>query len=78
MTHKRSAAAHKKKKGGLLIGMRSGVKKAAKGAGNEPTGIASKRIWNIVTALLIAVTYVTVNLLVDVLYGWLDPRIRYE
>ena len=28
--------------------------------------------------LLIAVTYVAVNLLVDVLYGWLDPRIRYE
>jgi hypothetical protein len=54
MTHKRSAAAHKKKKGGLLIGMRSGVKKAAKGVG-EPTGIASKRIWNIVTVLLIAV-----------------------
>ena len=28
--------------------------------------------------LLIAVTYVTTNLLIDVLYGWLDPRIRYE
>jgi peptide/nickel transport system permease protein len=27
--------------------------------------------------LLIAATYVTANLLVDVLYGWLDPRIRY-
>jgi peptide/nickel transport system permease protein len=28
--------------------------------------------------LLIAVTYVSVNLLTDVLYGLLDPRIRYE
>jgi ABC-type dipeptide/oligopeptide/nickel transport system permease component len=28
--------------------------------------------------LLIAVTYVTVNLLTDVMYGVLDPRIRYE
>lgn len=28
--------------------------------------------------LMIAVTYVSMNLLVDVLYGVLDPRIRYE
>jgi len=28
--------------------------------------------------LLIAVTYVAMNLLVDLTYGWLDPRIRYE
>jgi ABC-type dipeptide/oligopeptide/nickel transport system permease component len=28
--------------------------------------------------LLIAMTYVSVNLLVDLLYGFLDPRIRYE
>lgn len=28
--------------------------------------------------LLIAVTYVSTNLLVDVAYGFLDPRIRYE
>jgi ABC-type dipeptide/oligopeptide/nickel transport system permease component len=28
--------------------------------------------------LLIAATYVVVNLVVDLLYGWLDPRIRYE
>jgi ABC-type dipeptide/oligopeptide/nickel transport system permease component len=28
--------------------------------------------------LLIAVTYVSMNLLVDVVYGLLDPRIRYE
>jgi ABC-type dipeptide/oligopeptide/nickel transport system permease component len=28
--------------------------------------------------LFIAVTYVAVNLLVDLAYAWLDPRIRYE
>jgi peptide/nickel transport system permease protein len=28
--------------------------------------------------LLIAVTYVSVNLVTDLLYGFLDPRIRYE
>lgn len=28
--------------------------------------------------LLIAITYVSMNLLVDVVYGFLDPRIRYE
>jgi ABC-type dipeptide/oligopeptide/nickel transport system permease component len=28
--------------------------------------------------LLIAVTYVGVNLLTDLLYGLVDPRIRYE
>jgi ABC-type dipeptide/oligopeptide/nickel transport system permease component len=28
--------------------------------------------------LFIAVTYVSMNLLIDLAYGWLDPRIRYE
>jgi ABC-type dipeptide/oligopeptide/nickel transport system permease component len=28
--------------------------------------------------LLISVTYVTMNLLVDLTYAWLDPRIRYQ
>jgi ABC-type dipeptide/oligopeptide/nickel transport system permease component len=28
--------------------------------------------------LLIAVTYVTVNLITDLMYGVLDPRIRLE
>ena len=26
----------------------------------------------------LALTFVTVNLLVDLLYAWLDPRIRYD
>ena len=28
--------------------------------------------------LFIAVTYVGMNLITDLVYGWLDPRIRYE
>ena len=28
--------------------------------------------------LIIAATYVLVNLLTDLVYAWLDPRIRYE
>jgi ABC-type dipeptide/oligopeptide/nickel transport system permease component len=28
--------------------------------------------------LLIAITYVTMNLITDLVYGWLDPRIRYD
>lgn len=38
------------------------------------------RDYHIVQAIvmLIAVTYVLVNLLADILYGFLDPRIRYE
>jgi peptide/nickel transport system permease protein len=28
--------------------------------------------------LVVAVTVVVSNLIVDVLYGWLDPRIQYE
>jgi ABC-type dipeptide/oligopeptide/nickel transport system permease component len=27
--------------------------------------------------LLIAAVVATVNLVVDIMYGWLDPRIRY-
>ena len=30
------------------------------------------------TVFLIAAVVVTINLLVDILYGWLDPRIRYN
>jgi peptide/nickel transport system permease protein len=28
--------------------------------------------------LVVATSYVLINLLVDVTYAWLDPRIRYE
>ena len=29
-------------------------------------------------ALVVATSFVLINLLVDVLYAWLDPRIRYS
>jgi ABC-type dipeptide/oligopeptide/nickel transport system permease component len=28
--------------------------------------------------LIVALTFVLVNLVVDLLYAWLDPRIRYD
>jgi peptide/nickel transport system permease protein len=28
--------------------------------------------------LVVAITVVISNLIVDILYGWLDPRIQYE
>ena len=28
--------------------------------------------------LIIAATVALINLLVDIIYGWLDPRIQYE
>jgi peptide/nickel transport system permease protein len=28
--------------------------------------------------LVVALSFVLINLLVDLLYAWLDPRIRYE
>jgi peptide/nickel transport system permease protein len=38
-----------------------------------------KRDFNVIQAiiLLLSGVYLTVNLLVDILYGWLDPRIKY-
>ncbi len=38
-----------------------------------------KRDFNVIQAviLLISGVYLTINLLVDILYGWLDPRIKY-
>jgi peptide/nickel transport system permease protein len=27
---------------------------------------------------LLATVFVTINLIVDLLYGWLDPRVRYD
>ena len=32
----------------------------------------------LVTAVIIAFLVVLFNLLADLLYGWLDPRIRYQ
>jgi ABC-type dipeptide/oligopeptide/nickel transport system permease component len=30
------------------------------------------------SVFVLALSFVTINLLIDLLYGWLDPRIRHE
>jgi ABC-type dipeptide/oligopeptide/nickel transport system permease component len=30
------------------------------------------------SVFVLALSFVAINLAVDLLYGWLDPRIRYE
>ena len=37
------------------------------------------RDWSVIQnlVLIVAVAYVLINLIVDVMYGWIDPRIRY-
>ena len=40
----------------------------------------ARRDYTLVQALvlLVACVYIAVNFLVDLLYAWLDPRIRYQ
>ena len=37
----------------------------------------SSIVWRPVMTLVIAVVFVVANLLVDLSYAWLDPRVRY-
>jgi len=55
--HGREAAAHKKKSGGLLVGMRSGVRTIAGQGGGTPSK-RSSRFWNVITVLLVLATAV--------------------
>ena len=50
------------------------------GIGSELLKAVSTRDWTLTTVImtLIAGTYMTINLLVDLSYAWLDPRIRYD
>ena len=50
------------------------------GMGRLMTDGALNKDYPIVLActMLIAATVVLVNILIDLLYGWLDPRIRYD
>jgi len=53
VTRKRHAPRHKKKSG-VLVGLRGGVRRAAKAVVSEPAGSQRKKmIWNVVTAILI-------------------------
>ena len=49
------------------------------GLGNYLVQALSKRDWMVIQnlVLLYAVVFVVINLLVDLSYGWIDPRIRY-
>jgi peptide/nickel transport system permease protein len=53
---------------------------AREGIGRVAVTAITGRDFNVVQgwALFIAVIYIFVNLLVDVSYAWLDPRVRYE
>jgi hypothetical protein len=58
---KRSQRAPKKKKGGVLMGMRGTVQRAAKAVSTSTADPAKKRsnlIWNIITVIAVAVTAV--------------------
>ena len=55
--HGREAAANKKKSGGLLVGMRSGVRNMA-GQGDETPSKKSNRLWTVITVLLVIATAV--------------------
>jgi peptide/nickel transport system permease protein len=50
------------------------------GIGQYAYGAVTSNDFNAVQGfiLLVAVIYVVLNLLVDILYGWLDPKIRYQ
>jgi peptide/nickel transport system permease protein len=53
---------------------------AREGIGRIAVTAITGRDFNVVQgwALFIALIYIFVNLLVDVSYAWLDPRVRYE
>jgi peptide/nickel transport system permease protein len=53
---------------------------AREGIGRVAVTAITGRDFNVVQgwALFIAVIYIVVNLLVDISYAWLDPRVRYE
>lgn len=50
------------------------------GLGTYLVAALGRRDWAVIQnlVLLYAVVFVVINLLVDISYGWIDPRIRYE
>lgn len=68
-----------------LAGLLSGSVAVEKAFGFPGLGMALaqgavERDWMMVQnlTLLFAVTFVFINLFIDILYAWVDPRIRYE
>jgi peptide/nickel transport system permease protein len=66
---------------GGLLGGSVAVERAfgVPGLGQALVFALSERDWNVIQnlVLLYGIIFTTINLLVDVSYGWLDPRIRY-
>ena len=52
---------------------------ARQGIGRLAVTAITGRDFNVIQgwALFVAVVYIVVNLLVDISYAWLDPRVRY-
>ena len=52
---------------------------AVPGLGLALVQAITERDWMIIQnlGLIFGVTFVTINLVVDLIYGWVDPRIRY-
>tara|TARA_Y100000588_G_C13919971_1_gene781053 strand:+ start:187 stop:570 length:384 start_codon:yes stop_codon:yes gene_type:complete len=52
---------------------------AVPGLGLSLVQAITERDWMIIQnlVLIFGVTFVTINLIVDLIYGWIDPRIRY-
>ena len=64
--------------GGLILAVSIGVSAAA-GGGKLILNGAANRDYTLVLGLVVLITVlaVTLNLLVDLAYAWLDPKIRY-
>jgi peptide/nickel transport system permease protein len=66
---------------GGLLGGSVAVERAfgVPGLGSALVFALNERDWNVIQnlVLLYGVIFTTINLLVDLSYGWLDPRIRY-
>jgi ABC-type dipeptide/oligopeptide/nickel transport system permease component len=66
---------------GGLLGGSVAVERAfgVPGLGQALVFALAERDWNVIQnlVLLYGIIFTTINLLVDVSYGWLDPRIRY-
>jgi peptide/nickel transport system permease protein len=66
---------------GGLLGGSVAVERAfgVPGLGQALVFALAERDWNVIQnlVLLYGIVFTTINLLVDISYGWLDPRIRY-
>ena len=64
-----------------LLGVSVAVERAfgVPGLGLSLVQAITERDWMIIQnlVLMFGVTFVVINLVIDIMYGWIDPRIRY-